>query len=150
MRNLRNAGKMSLINRRRGAVIVEMAFVAPVFFLLIFGLIEFTRMAMVQDALADAARIGCREAVLASTVGVDATADVKAKVRSSLMGTLACAADVYKCVVTIDPNLSGVEGVEPGTKITTSIEVKYADVSWLPPSFLGSVVLRGSAIMRRE
>ena len=145
MRNLRKAGKMSLTNRRCGAVVVEMAFIAPLFFLLVFGLIEFARMVMVHDALTDAARNGCRKAVLASTIS---QADVEAKVRSSLIATIACASDINKCRVTFSP--SNLSGVEPGTTIATSIEVNYADVSWIPPRFLGSVVLRGKASMKRE
>ena len=145
MRNLRKAGKMSLTNRRRGVLVVELAFIAPLFFLLVFGLVEFARMVMVHDALTDAARIGCRKAVLASTSSQE---DADAKVRSSLIATLACAADVNKCRVTFSP--SNLSGVEPGTTIATSIEVNYADVSWIPPRFLGSVVLQGKASMKRE
>jgi len=149
MRNLRKAGKTSLTNRRRGVVVVEMAFIAPLFFLLVFGLVEFARMVMVHDALTDAARNGCRKAVLAST---SSQTDAEAKVRSSLIATLACAADVNKCRITFSPsNLpSDLSDVEPGTTITTSVEVNYADVSWIPPRFLGSVVLRGTASMKRE
>jgi len=145
MINLRKAGKMSLTNRRRGVLVVELAFIAPLFFLLVFGLVEFARMVMVHDALTDAARIGCRKAVLASTSSQE---DADAKVRSSLIATLACAADVDKCVVTFSP--SDLSGVEPGTTITTSVEVNYADVSWITPRFLGSVVLQGKASMKRE
>jgi Flp pilus assembly protein TadG len=148
MRNLKKAGKMSLTNRRRGVVAVEMAFIAPLFFLLVFGLVEFARMVMVHDALTDAARIGCRKAVLAST---SSQADAVEKVRSSLEATIAC---VDKCVVAFSP--SDLSGVEPGTTITTSVEVKFADVSWIPipPRLLvfrdKPVVLRGKASMKRE
>lgn len=151
MRNLRKAGKMSLTNRRRGVVVVEMAIIAPLLFLLVFGLVEFARMVMIHDALTDAARNGCRKAVLASTGSQEddvtiLTAD--AKVRSSLIATLACAADVNKFRITFSP--SNLSGVKSGETITTYVEVKYADVSWIPPRFLGSVVLRGKASMKRE
>jgi len=151
MRNLRKAGKMSLTNRRRGVLVVEMAFIAPLFFLLVFGLVEFARMVMVHDALTDAARIGCRKAVLAST---SSQADAVEKVRSSLEATIACARNVDKCVVAFSP--SDLSDVEPGTTITTSVEVKFADVSWIPipPRLLvfrdKPVVLRGTASMKRE
>lgn len=136
---------MPSANRRRGAAVVEMALVTPLFFVLVFGLIEFGRMVMVQDALMDAARDGCRTAVLATTIS---QANVETKIRNSLASTVAVAADVDKCRIAVSP--SNLNGMEPGTAITTSVEMNYADVTWLPPSFLASVVLRGEATMNRE
>jgi Flp pilus assembly protein TadG len=49
---------------RRGAAAVEFAVVAPVFFLMIFGMIEFGRMVMVQQILTNASREGARLGVL--------------------------------------------------------------------------------------
>ncbi len=36
--------------RRRGATVVELAVVTPIFFLLVFGLVEFSRMLMIRQA----------------------------------------------------------------------------------------------------
>ncbi len=41
---------------RRGAAAVEFAIVAPVFFLLVFGMIEYGRMVMVQQVITNASR----------------------------------------------------------------------------------------------
>ncbi len=43
---------------------VEFAIVAPIFFLLIFGMIEFGRVVMVQQLLTNASREGARLGVL--------------------------------------------------------------------------------------
>ena len=57
--------------RRRGAAAVEFAVVAPVFFILIFGMIEFGRMVMVQQVITNASREGARLSVLDGTTATD-------------------------------------------------------------------------------
>jgi len=47
-----------------GATMAEMAIVAGVFFMIVFGIIEFGRLLYTPNALADAARRGARYAVL--------------------------------------------------------------------------------------
>ena len=53
--------------KRRGAYIVEFAFVAPIFFMLVLGIIEFGRGLMVTQLLTNAARNGCRKAIVGNT-----------------------------------------------------------------------------------
>lgn len=131
--------------RRSGATLVEMAFVAPIVFLLIIGLIEFARLLMVQQALTNAAREGCRRASLANSVN---TADVDAAVRTALQGTIRNPSDTSVVRVTVSPSI--IAGMESGTVITTSVEVNYSDVSLTPPWFLGSSVIRGESKHNRE
>ena len=68
-----------------GAVTVEFAVVAPVFLLLAFGLFEFGRLLMVQQALTNATREGCRAAGLASSVS---TSNVDTAVRNYLQSVV--------------------------------------------------------------
>ena len=49
---------------RRGAAVVEFAVIAPLLFMLIFGMLEFGRLIMVQQVLTNASREGARRAVL--------------------------------------------------------------------------------------
>ena len=130
---------------RRGASVVEMTVVAPVFFLMILGMIEFGRMLMVRQALTNAAREGCRAAALVTTTS-SSTAD--SAVRSNLQNVITVSSDTSKCRVTISP--STLSGMASGTAISTTVDVNYSDVSWIPSMFLGSAVLRGSAVMYRE
>ncbi len=51
---------------RQGAAAVEFAIVAPVFFLMVFGMIEFGRAIMVKQVMTNAARDGARLAILDS------------------------------------------------------------------------------------
>ena len=63
-------------NTRRGAAVVEFALIAPIFILLVFGMIEFGRMVMVQQVLTNASREGARLAVLDGTTTSDVTTAV--------------------------------------------------------------------------
>src|SRR5882757_936386 len=61
---------------RRGAAAVEFAIVAPVFFLLVFGMVEYGRMIMVQQVITNAAREGARVGVLDGSALSDVTTAV--------------------------------------------------------------------------
>lgn len=52
---------MSSLRRERGAAAVEFALILPVFLLLVFGMIEFSRAYNAQISLSGAAREGARE-----------------------------------------------------------------------------------------
>src|SRR5262245_55885836 len=97
---------------RRGAYVVEFAVVAPVAFLLIFGIFEFGRLMMVQHALNGAARIACRKASLANSTSAT-TVDTTA--RNAMAGVLApaTASNTGKMRVTITP--ASLTGVASGT-----------------------------------
>ena len=125
---------------------VEFAVVAPVFFLLVFGLFEFGRLVMVQQALTNAAREGCRAAGLASSVS---TSNIDSAVRSYLQSVVGNAAsDAAKVRVTMPSSL---QGVPSGTDLTVGVEINYADVSWLPLGYLGpNSTISAEARRKRE
>lgn len=54
----------SFNNEERGATVAEFAIIATVFFMMIFGIIEFGRLLYTHNALNDAARRGARYAAL--------------------------------------------------------------------------------------
>src|SRR5436190_22673662 len=68
--------------RRRGTAVTEFAIVAPVFFMMVFGFIEFGRALMVQQVLVNASRVGAR---MASTTGSTST-DVETAVQNYTSG----------------------------------------------------------------
>lgn len=133
------------VESRQGAYAVEFALVSPVLFLLIFGLVEFSRMVMVQQSLTNAAREGCRTATLSTTTSQDKVDDI---IRDYLDSVLSVASDTSKVRITISP--ADFSYLVPGEEITCAIQVDYSDVSWLPPQFLGSTVLKASSTMERE
>ena len=122
-----------------------MAMVSPIFFLLVFALVEFSRMVMVKQALTNAARQGCRTAVLATTNSSSAVED---QIRNELMACIPNAGNTEVCRVLVNPGT--LASVDSGDTITTTIEVTYSDISWFPASFLGSTTLNGQATMVRE
>ena len=136
------------LRRRRGATVVEFALVAPVIFLFVFGIIEFGRLVMVQQSLTNAAREGCRTAVLATTTSQE---DADAAVRGYLQSGISDSSNVDKVRVSVTP--ASLAGISSGTSVTVEVEVNYSDVSWLPGNLLGFVgdpVLGAQSTQERE
>lgn len=119
---------------------VEFAVVAPLFFLLVFGMIEFGRMVMVQQVITNASREGARIGVLDGAT----TADVTSAVNNYLSS-----AGVQGATVTVTPDPPSSAGY--GAPVTVTVSVNFNQVSWLPsPMFLGGQNLSAVTVMRRE
>ncbi|NUQ64572.1 MAG: pilus assembly protein [Pirellulales bacterium] len=125
---------------RRGTATVEFAVVAPLFFLLVLGMVEFGRMVMVQQIITNGSREGARIAVLDGTT----TTEVMTAVENYLDS-----AAVSGATVTINPNPPNTAGF--GEPVTVTVAVPFDQVSWLPsPMFLSGTTLSASTVMRRE
>jgi Flp pilus assembly protein TadG len=125
--------------RRWGASATEFAVVAPVFFLMIVGFIEFGRALMVQQVLVNASRVGARQAITTSAT----TASVTTAVQNYTSGVA-----VPGVSVSVTPNPSG---AAPGSTITVTTTVPFTSVSWMAsPWFLGGKTLTASSKMRKE
>jgi Flp pilus assembly protein TadG len=127
---------------RRGAAVVEFAIVAPVFFLLVFGMIEYGRMVMVQQILTNASREGARYAVILDS---NDTTAVQAKVTDYLQS----ASINGSPTVTVDWPAGGSGSNQP---VTVSVSIPFGQVSWLPsPMFVSSTLtLTATSVMRKE
>jgi len=134
---------------RRGAAAVEFAVIAPVFFLLIFGMIEFGRMVMVQQIITNASREGARIAVLDGTT----LTQINTSVEGYLTAARISGADID---VTATDDETGNEKTyaqsDYGDAINVTVAIPFGQVSWLPSSFFGngSTVLTATTVMRRE
>lgn len=125
---------------RRGAAVVEFAVVAPIFFLLVFGMVEYGRMVMVQQILTNASREGARVAVLDGTTTSQVTSTVQTYLQSC---------SVSGATVTVTP--SPPSSAAYGAAVTVAVSVNFDQVSWLPsPMFLGGKTMRATTVMRRE
>jgi Flp pilus assembly protein TadG len=123
----------------RGAAAVEFALVAPVFFIFIFGLIEYGRLVMVQQILTNAAREGCRVAILTTATTTSVTTAVTNYLTS---------AGISGSTPTVSPNPAT---ATTGQTITVTVTIPFSSVSWLPtPQWLGSTTLRAVSAMRTE
>lgn len=125
---------------RRGAAAVEFAVIAPLFFVLVFGMIEFGRMIMVQQVITNASREGARMGVLDGST----TTTVQSAVQTYLQG-----AAVRGAQVTVNPDPPS--SAAYGDPVTVSVSISFNQVSWLPsPMFLGGQALSATTVMRRE
>jgi Flp pilus assembly protein TadG len=125
--------------QRRGAAAVEFAVVAPVFILLVLGMLEYGRMIMVQQVITNASREGARRAVLDGAT----VESVTAAMTSYLNGGTVSGATL---TITPDPATA-----TAGTGITVKVSVDYSKVQWLPfTMFLGAAKLEATTTMRRE
>ncbi|HEV7223472.1 MAG TPA: TadE/TadG family type IV pilus assembly protein [Pirellulales bacterium] len=132
-------------NDRRGTSAVEFAFIAPVFFMLVIGMIEFGRAMMVQQALTNAARQGARLATLDSTN--NSSNPTPASLVTTEVNQALSAASISGAATAISPALPAAAGQD----ISVTVSVPYRSVTWVPsPWFLGNATLTANCVMRRE
>ncbi len=125
--------------RRRGVAAVEFAIVAPLFFLLVIGIIEISRAMMVQQVLINASRVGARRAITMSSNEQAVTDAVNEYVNG--MG-------VSGVDIEVSPNPATAAA---GQAITVDVDIPFQEVSWLPaPWFMGGKNLAASSVMRKE
>ena len=125
---------------RRAAAAVEFAVVAPVFLLMVFGMIEYGRMVMVQQIITNGAREGARSAILdgATATGVATT-----------VNDYLSAGSIANATVTVSPNPPTT--AKNGDPVTVTVSIPFSQVSWLPsPMYLGGTTLTTATVMRRE
>jgi Flp pilus assembly protein TadG len=75
--------------RRRGAALVEFAVVSIVFFMFLFGIVEFAQIVWINSMLDSAAREGARYAAVHTTDGSALTANVRTEVLNRMGGVQA-------------------------------------------------------------
>ncbi len=125
---------------RRGAAAVEFAFVAPVFFLVVLGVIEFTRAMMVEELLTNAAHEGARAGVLDGAQESDV---------DNAVNRYLSAAGISGATTAVSPNPPS--SANYGQSVQVTVTIPYKSVSWLPvPQYLGSATLEAVSLMRRE
>ena len=126
--------------KRRGAAAVEFAVVAPVFLLLVFGMIEYGRMVMVQQVITNASREGARVGVLDGSTNQEVVDTVTSYLNSG---------SISGANITVTP--TNPEDAEFGDPVTVTVDISFSQVSWLPsPMYLGGTTLSASTVMRRE
>lgn len=130
----------SFRKKRRGAAAVEFAVVAPVFLLLVFGMIEYGRMVMVQQVITNASREGARVAVLDGSENPDV---------QSIVNQYLSSGSITGATITVTP--TNPEDANFGEPVTVTVDIPFSQVSWLPsPMYLGETTLSATTVMRRE
>ena len=119
---------------------VEFAIVAPLFFFLVFAMIEYGRMVMVSQIITNASREGARQAVLDGATN--------SEVESAVDDFLTMSSIQGAEVETVPSDISA---AVYGDAVTVSVTVQFNEVSWLPsPMYLGGQEIKASTVMRRE
>ncbi|MGO8751642.1 MAG: TadE/TadG family type IV pilus assembly protein [Thermoguttaceae bacterium] len=129
---------------RRGAVVVEFALVAPLFFLLTLGTVEFGHIMMVQEVEVSAARGGARTAILAGSSD--------ANVQTTIANYMS-AAGISGYTWTISPDLGSSPAPGSGTAITVTVSVPWSKVNWtgfLPSTWFSGTAVSASIVMIHE
>ena len=125
---------------RKGAAVVEFAAVLPVIVLLLMGSLEMGRAVMVRHVLEEAARAGCRVAVLENGTKQDVLDIVK---------TAMTGAKIETYTVSIDPDPP--ENLDAFQAVTVTVSVLYSDVSWAASTgFMGGKTITGLCVMPAE
>jgi hypothetical protein len=120
---------------------VEAAIVLPVFMLFVYGMLETARLGLTAQLVTDAAREGCRVAVIDGMT--------QSNVDSTVQAILNCGG-ITTYTSGITPNFQSTKLVN-GDYITLMVSVNYSDVSWLsPPRFLGAVTISATSTQSSE
>ena len=127
------------VSLRRGVAATEFAIVAPLFLLLVIGILELGRAMMVQQVLINASRVGARQAIILGAT----TAEVQAAVAE-----YAASVAVPSVTVSVTPDPAAAKA---GDVIAVTTSVPFHDVSWLAsPWFLNGKTLTANSQMRKE
>ncbi len=128
------------VSKRRGTVSVEFAFVAIPMFILLFAAVELGRGMMTVQALEEAARSGCRIAVLKGAKA----GDVKAEVQQLVVGM-----GITKHTVEIVPSDPGkLPQWEP---VTVRVSANFAEMTWIPiPEYFSGMNYTAACVLPRE
>ena len=165
MRCLRVKRAKRIQNRacqRHGTSLVEAAFVLPVFFFLVFAIIEFGHAQMVINVMQSA----CRNAARLGSTEMATTTEVTNHVNRIMSSAFATATASIYVLDASDFDNSGTPPTDgAGIEALSSIEllnadsrqlfvvrttVPYNDIALVPMPFMNGVVLEGQAIMRHE
>ena len=141
---------------------MESAFVLPVFFFLVFAIIEFGHAQMVvnvmQSACRNGARLGCTEGATTSEVIGQVDQTMASAFETDTANIFVLDAGVFDSSTSPPTTGSGIEGL-PALELLTAdsrqifvvrATVPYNDIALIPMPFMNGVVLHGQAFMRHE
>lgn len=137
---------------RRGAAMVEMALVMPVFVMVALGIIEFGRALWVANMVTNAAREATRSAVLDGSTN----SSVTQAARDFLTSTLNVPANDVSVTISVTPATGnpnpGGEVANSNTRdlIEVAIAIPFNKIALVPGNYLSGKTLTGRAAMRHE
>jgi Flp pilus assembly protein TadG len=147
--------------RRAGTTIAETAVVLPIFFLILFGVIEFGHVFMtihtLNSAAQRAARLGVSAPMTTANVSTLASQIINSAIPAARATILVKNGDAFD-VADVDAstiNYSTLPDIELSTAerrqlFIVRVSVPYSDVAILGPKWLGGLTVYGQSVMRKE
>ncbi len=138
--------------RRRGATVVEMALVLPLFVAVVLGIVEFGRSMAVGQVVTNAAREGARLAVIEGTTN----ADVEQRVLDFLNAAINVDAAQVNLSITVTPapgnttSTNEVADAQQSDLVQVRVEIPFNEVSYVRPKYMDGQNLVGRVSMRHE
>jgi Flp pilus assembly protein TadG len=144
-----------LMNRRhnrRGAALVEMALVLPIFFGVVLGIVEFGRAMMVSQMVTNAAREATRLAIIDGSTNTTVDTWVKGFLKDSIN---VAAGDVTVTITVVaaqgnDDPMNQVGNAQARDLVTVNVSVPFDKVSYVPGNYLNGKNLSAQSSMRHE
>ncbi len=122
---------------RRGAVLVEFAIIAPVFFLIIMALFEFSWLNVVRHTADNAAYEASRAAMVPGATAAEAITEANRIL--SVIG-------VRGATVTVNPAVLD----DSAAQVTVSVSIPISQNSLIIPTFTGGMNLQSQSTLRTE
>ena len=134
--------------QRGGAAAVELAIIAPVFLLLIAGIVEFGQAFQIKHSLANAARRGARLAIVPGMP----SEQVRERVQGHAAQLLRVAPDRTTVAIALNGDLnSEIASAVDGDEIAVTVTVSFSDCGvGFFSQFLGNTMLSATCILERE
>ncbi len=137
---------------RRGAAVVELAIVAPILLMIVFGVVEFGRAMMVSHVLTTVARNGARKAILDDATNANVSDLVKNRC-SEMLNVDSASVGV---TISIEP---GPENADPGNSLnnsnrgdqcTVTVTLPFNEVTLIPAAYLSGSIFSAECTMEHE
>lgn len=133
--NLRSTKRQR--KQRQGAVIVEFAIIAPIFFLIVLALFEFSWLNVVRHTADNAAYEASRIAMVPGATAAEATAEANRIM--NIVGTRGA-------TVTVNPAILNTAS----TSVTVSVSIPVDQNALVIPAFTGGRRIEASSTLRTE
>lgn len=124
-------------NQRRGALTVEFAICAGIFFMTVMAGFEFTRFVFARHSVDQAAYEAARVAIIPGKTST--------QIRSQAQVFLN-AAGIRNATITITPTTF----TTSTETVTVDISCRFNDNSWIPPTFLRNATIRSTITLDHE
>lgn len=122
---------------RTGAAAVEFAIVAPIFFMLVLGSLEFGRLNIIRHTADQAAYEAARNAMVPGATTAEAKAAAEKMLK--IVGTRGATVAINPTVLTVDTE-----------EITVTVDVPMNQNGWLAPRFTKNKTIRAMSRLKTE